>query len=763
MKFTDGYWLTKKGYNVQSPQEVRSYKVEKNKIIAYAPYNKISGRGDTLNIGLTTLALSSPMKDIICIKLTHHDIEEKGPYLELLKESPTIEIYENKTDVSLKTGNLTAKLQLNDKFKLTFLGENKVLTESLYKAQGCISGENNNTYMREQLTLAVDEYIYGLGERFTPFIKNGQSVDIWNRDGGTGSEQAYKNIPFYISNKGYGVFVNHPEEVSYEIASENVSRAQFSVQGESLEYYIIYGPSTKEILKKYTDLTGKPALPPAWSFGLWLSTSFTTKYDEATITEFIDGMADRNIPLDVFHFDCFWMKEFEWCNFEWDKDAFKDPEGMLKRLHEKGLKICVWINPYIAQKSPLFKEGKENGYFLKRDNGDVWQWDLWQAGQGIVDFTNPDARKWYTSKLSKLLDMGVDCFKTDFGERIPTDTVYYDGSDPYKAHNYYAYLYNKTVFELLKEKQGEKEAVVFARSAFVGSQKFPVHWGGDNLSAYSSMAESLRGGLSFLLSGFGFWSHDIGGFEEETSPDIYKRWTQFGLLSTHSRYHGNIQYRVPWNFDEEAVEVTRKFVNLKLNLMPYLYKEAIHTSKTGIPMMRPVFMEFEDDLNTFVLDKEYMLGESLLVAPIFSSNGDVTYYLPKGKWHNLLADSYYDIPESGKWLTENYDYMALPLLVRENTILVIGNNKGSASYAYEENVTIHIFQVSGEKACKILNIDGAVVANITVLNENNERIIVKQRGLVGNIKVVLYENGSRSIHNFNNEELIIDKKAENCN
>lgn len=763
MKFTDGYWLTKKGYNVQSPQEVRSYKVEKDKIIAYAPYNKISGRGDTLNIGLTTLALSSPMKDIICIKLTHHDIEEKGPYLELLKESPTIEIYENKTDVSLKTGNLTAKLQLNDRFKLTFLGENKVLTESLYKAQGCISDENNNTYMREQLTLAVDEYIYGLGERFTPFIKNGQSVDIWNRDGGTGSEQAYKNIPFYISNKGYGVFVNHPEEVSYEIASENVSRAQFSVQGESLEYYIIYGPSTKEILKKYTDLTGKPALPPAWSFGLWLSTSFTTKYDEATITEFIDGMADRNIPLDVFHFDCFWMKEFEWCNFEWDKDAFKDPEGMLKRLHERGLKVCVWINPYIAQKSPLFKEGKENGYFLKRDNGDVWQWDLWQAGQGIVDFTNPDARKWYTSKLSKLLDMGVDCFKTDFGERIPTDAVYYDGSDPYKAHNYYAYLYNKTVFELLKDKRGEKEAVVFARSAFVGSQKFPVHWGGDNLSAYSSMAESLRGGLSFLLSGFGFWSHDIGGFEEETSPDIYKRWTQFGLLSTHSRYHGNIQYRVPWNFDEEAVEVTRKFVNLKLNLMPYLYKEAIHTSKTGIPMMRPVFMEFEDDLNTFVLDKEYMLGESLLVTPIFSSNGDVTYYLPKGKWHNLLTDSYYNIPEGGKWLTENYDYMALPLLVRENTILVMGDNKGSASYAYEENVTIHIFQVSGEKACKILNIDGAVVANITVLNENNERIIVKQRGLVGDIKVVLYENGSKSIHNFNSEELIIDKKAKNCN
>ena len=267
---------------------------------------------------------------------------------------------------------------------------------------------------------------------------------------GTGSEQAYKNVPFYLTNRGYGVFVNHPEEVSFEVASEKVSRVQFSVWGQTLDYFVIYGPTPKEVLMKYTALTGKPALPAAWSFGLWLTTSFTTSYDEQTVTSFIQGMADRDLPLHVFHFDCFWMREFHWCDFEWDGRAFPDPPAMLQRLKERGLRICVWINPYIAQLSPLFAEGKANGYLLKKPDGDVWQTDQWQAGMGIVDFTNPDACRWYGDKLRSLLDMGVDCFKTDFGERIPTDVVYADGSDPLKMHNFYSYLYNKLVFDVLE-------------------------------------------------------------------------------------------------------------------------------------------------------------------------------------------------------------------------------------------------------------------------------------------------------------------------
>ncbi|KPV48368.1 alpha-glucosidase, partial [Kouleothrix aurantiaca] len=294
----------------------------------------------------------------------------------------------------------------------------------------------------------------------------------------------------------------------------------------------------------------------------------------ATVTSFIQGMADRELPLHVFHFDCFWMREFNWCDFEWDRRMFPDPAGMLQRLKARGLRICVWINPYIGQRSPLFAEGMRAGFLLRRPNGDVWQWDLWQPGMALVDFTNPDACAWYAGKLRALLDMGVDCFKTDFGERIPTDVAYHDGSDPQKMHNYYAQLYNQTVFEVLREQRGAGEAVVFARSATAGGQQFPVHWGGDCQSTFEAMAESLRGGLSLGLSGFGFWSHDIGGFEGMPPAALYKRWVAFGLMSSHSRLHGSSSYRVPWLFDEEAVDVLRTFTNLKCRLMPYLCAQA---------------------------------------------------------------------------------------------------------------------------------------------------------------------------------------------
>ena len=283
--------------------------------------------------------------------------------------------------------------------------------------------ETGKNYMVEQLLIDVDEYVYGLGERFTPFVKNGQTVEMWNEDGGTASEIAYKNIPFYITNKGYGVLVDNEGDVAYEIASEKVERIQFSVEGERLDYYFISGQSPMGTVEKYTELTGKPALPPAWSFGLWLTTSFTTDYDENTTSGFIQGMADRDIPLHVFHFDCYWMEAFEWCNFKWDPNVTTDPKSMLQRYHDKGLKICVWINPYIGQKSCLFEEGSEKGYLLKRTDGSVWQTDLWQPGMGLVDFTNPDACAWYQSKLRTLLDMGVDCFKTDFGERVPVKDI----------------------------------------------------------------------------------------------------------------------------------------------------------------------------------------------------------------------------------------------------------------------------------------------------------------------------------------------------
>ena len=257
--------------------------------------------------------------------------------------------------------------------------------------------------MRGQMQVDVGEKLYGLGERFTPFVKNGQVVDMWNEDGGTSSEISYKNIPFYLSNRNYGVLVNEAGPVSFEVCSEAVTKVQFSVPGQRLDYVVLGAPDRKGVLTRYTALTGRPALPPAWTFGLWLTSSFTTSYDEATVSRFVDGMAQRDIPLRVFHFDCFWMRENEWCGFEWDREMFPDVEGMLARMHEKGLKICVWINPYLGQKAAAFEEAAQKGYLLKKPDGDIWQWDLWQAGLAVIDFTNPEATEWYKEKLRGLM------------------------------------------------------------------------------------------------------------------------------------------------------------------------------------------------------------------------------------------------------------------------------------------------------------------------------------------------------------------------
>lgn len=698
MKFSDGQWMTRKGYQIISPVEVHDAYTTDRSLTVFGPPKPIVDRSGELDTPLIEVKLSSPIKDVIRVQIFHHKGKRQvGPFFTInTDDSLAIDVEANKQEASLTSGSLRASIRRDQPWNLQFDYNGRKLTSSGLKGMGYVISENEGSFVRDQLDLGVGENVYGLGERFTSFVKNGQSVDIWNRDGGTNSEQSYKNIPFYITNKGYGVFVNHPENVSFEVASEKVSKVQFSVEGEYLEYFLIGGANLKEVLGNYTTLTGKPALPPAWTFGLWLTTSFTTNYDESTVTGFIEGMAERELPLHVFHFDCFWMREFHWCDFEWDTRIFPEPEQMLQRLKSKGLKICVWINPYIAQRSPMFEEGMQGGYLLKRPNGDVWQWDMWQPGMGIVDFTNPAACEWYAGKLRKLVDMGVDSFKTDFGERIPTDVVYHDGSDPVKMHNYYTQLYNKVVFEVLEEKLGKGEAALFARSATAGGQQFPVHWGGDCTATYESMAESLRGGLSLGLSGFGFWSHDIGGFESTSSADLYKRWAAFGLLSSHSRLHGSRSYRVPWMYDDEAVDVLRFFTKLKSRLMPYIFSAAVEASQLGLPLMRAMVLEFSNDPTCDSLDRQYMIGDSVLVAPIFDESGVVSYYLPAGTWTHFLTG---EKVEGGRWFKEQHGYLSIPLFVRPNTLLAVGTVDEKPDYDYTAHSEFHLFELEdGQEA-----------------------------------------------------------------
>ena len=723
MKFTNGYWLLRDEMKAAYAVEYGSHRVYGQELTMYLPCSHIVDRGSCLNIPLLTVTLSSPMDGVIKVSAVHHDgAVYNGPFAKIYTGDAHVRIEENEEQLIYQTGSLKAVIdKAPNGYKMAFYEEDTFLTESSFRnlayMQNTKTGKN---YMLEQMFLDVDEYVYGLGERFTPFVKNGQVVEMWNEDGGTASEIAYKNIPFYVTNKGYGILVDNEGDVAYEIASEKVERVQFSVEGERLGYYVISGKTPMGTVEKYTELTGKPALPPAWSFGLWLTTSFTTNYDEATTSGFIQGMADREIPLHVFHFDCYWMDAYEWCNFEWDPATFPDPKGMLKRYHDRGLHICVWINPYIGQKSCLFKEGKDHGYLVKKTDGSVWQTDLWQPGMALVDFTNPDAVAWYQGKLKTLLDMGVDCFKTDFGERIPVKEIeYFDHSDPVKMHNYYTYLYNQAVFELLERERGTGKAVLFARSATVGGQQFPAHWGGDCSASYVSMAETLRGGLSLSLGGFGFWSHDISGFESTAPADIYKRWCQFGLLSSHSRLHGSSSYRVPWMFDEEACDILREFVNLKCCLMPYLYGQAVRSHKEGRPVLRPMFLDFPEDRACDTLDRQYMFGDSLLVAPIFKENGEVQYYLPEGTWYNLITGAEVS---GGKWQKETHDYHSLPLMIRPNTVLALGNNDQKPDYDYADGVSLLVsaFDEGAEAKTEIPDLKGETVMTVTAKRVGDE-------------------------------------------
>lgn len=598
MKFTNGYWMIRDGVDALYAREAYELAADATteSLNVLAPTSVVRGRYDTLNLPTFNVDITTPAEGVIRVCAEHWQGATEYPGFPLNADEPgnrdyvTVqangngdgEVGVNGADVTLTTGGLTVKVVKGAPWNLTFIGEDgKVLTESAGKSLGRfkLGAESNVTaqpvsefgvtmdgsardesdvFIAIQLHLSVGEDVYGLGERFGAYVKNGQSVDIWNEDGGTASEQGYKDIPFYMTSNGYGVLVNNRGHVSFEIGSENT---------------------------------------------------------EAIINSFIDGMAERGIPLAAFHYDCYWMREFHWCDFEWDKRFFGDIESTLKRLHE------------------------DKGYLVRKPNGEVWQTDFWQAGMGLVDFTNPAAREWFKDKVKALLNQGVDAIKTDFGERIPRDVVWYDGSPKLSMHNWYTQLYNQAVFEAIEETYGKGNACLYARSATVGGQQQPVHWGGDCESTFNGMAQSLRAGLSLTSSGFGFWSHDSGGFEGAfPDPAVYKRWVAFGMLGSHSRLRGSTVYRVPWLFDEEdekngvalvpgqtAVDVVREFTKLKLELMPYVYQLGLQPHVNGTPVMRSMFVEFPDDPACRTLDRQYMFGPSMLVAPVFTYSGEVSY------------------------------------------------------------------------------------------------------------------------------------------
>ncbi len=763
MKFTKGHWMNRNGVHIQSIAQVREARVIGNKLYLYTvPYgHDARGMGGTM----IEVFISSPQPNIIRTEAYHYrGSNQKIPQFDLNMADITPEIEDTPSSVTFKSGETKLVITKRPCSFTYYYKEKKITSVGMQNRQSMIStisvqdedfmdkqlqlelngssgiASKSQSFMRVQLDIDIGEKIYGLGERFTPFVKNGQAFTTWNEDGGTNTDIAYKCVPFYVTNRNYGVFVNDTGPVSYEICSEHVSRVQFSVPGEKMDFMVIGGDNMKDVISGYTTLTGKPALPPAWSFGLWLTTSSQMLYNENTVMELINGMRDREIPLHVFLYDAYSMKENTWVSFEWDRDIFPHIEEQLKLLNEeRNIKPCFWLNSYIAQRSSLFEEAKEKGYLLKKPNGDVWQWDNWQSGMAIVDFTNPDAYKWFQDKLRPLVEQGIACFKTDFGERIPTDVIFHDGSDPLRMHNYYTHLYNKCVFELLEEYKGKNGVCLFARSATAGGQQFPVHWGGDPEADYYDMAVSLRAGLSLCLSGFSFWSHDIAGYGGTATPDLYKRWAAFGLLSTHSRLHG-CTHKVPWLFSkegeqngEESVAVLKAFTELKCSLMPYIYSNAVVSHKTGVPSMRAMVLEFTDDICCEELDRQYMLGDSLLVAPIFRNDGIVDYYLPAGEWTHLLSG---EVKHGGRWMNDMYDYFSLPLFVRENSIIPIGNNCKEPEYDYTDGLTLHIFALKDKAESVIYDTNGELALRAVAMNTDG-KVTVTLDGTYTSLKICL--------------------------
>lgn len=776
MKFSNGYWLIRQGVQALYAKEAYELSIghDKESLDILALSKVIHNRADTLNLPAFEVKISTPMEGVIRVRCEHWKGSVQYPGFPFHEDSSTNRTYvstqsEGNGDgeagsegasVALRSGELEATVLKGAPWNLVFSARNTILTQCGRKSlanyrlspdttvtaapvgefgvsKNGSAYEESSVFSAVSLSLDIGEQVFGFGERFGAYVKNGQTVDIWNEDGGTASEQGYKDIPFYMTTKGYGVLINNRSHVSFEVGSENTETVQCSVPGEVIDFFVIYGPEPKEILRRYTALVGRPANVPAWSYGLWLTTSFTTQYDEHTVTSMIDGMRERGIPLSAFHYDCYWMREFHWTDFEWDSRYFRDIEQTLQRLHkDKGLHICAWINPYIAQRGAIFDDARSHGYLVKNVDGTIWQTDLWQAGMALLDFTNPSAQEWFKSKVKRLLSQGIDAIKTDFGERIPRDVVWFDNSPKLSMHNWYTQLYNQTVFKAVEEVYGKGNACLFARSATVGGQQQPVHWGGDCESTFSGMAQSLRAGLSLTNSGYGFWSHDIGGFEGAI-PDsaVYKRWVAFGLLSSHSRMHGSTMYRVPWLFDEadvqsglineqgqSAVEVVREFTKLKLSLMPYLYRIGLQPHESGTPVMRSMFLEFPDDPTARALDRQYMFGDSLLVAPVFTYSGEVSYYLPAGTWTNWFTSEKIALVQ-GQWMTETHQYDSLPLWVRDGTVLVTGENPASPEYEYAKNALVSVFLDDVQEAqADVVETDGSLTTFKAVRESGRIRV-----------------------------------------
>jgi len=513
----------------------------------------------------------------------------------------------------------------------------------------------------ESFVTYPSEAIYGLGEQFGPLNKIGQTVGLWHFEGfGNTAGRAYKNIPFFMSTRKYGVYINESKPITFWVGSREYCKNQIAIEGELIDYFFFYG-SFKQILHNYTELTGKAAVPPRYSFGVWMSR--ITYYTQEEVLEVAKRLREMKFPCDIIHIDTGWFEKEWMCDWQFSKETFPNPQKMFKDLREMGFRVSLWQAPYVIDELDIYKDAKKKKVLARNKGPFVF---LIMSPAHPIDFSNPEAVIWYQEKLKHLFDLGASVIKADFGEGVEPSAQFQNYSGR-QMHNLFPLLYNKAAFEITEKTFGE--GIIWARSAYTGSQRYPVHWSGDNSSNFENLLCSLRGGLSLGLCGFTFWSQDTGGFMGTPTDELYIRWTQLTIFQSHIRYHGMPpRYREPWNFEPSTQDIVRRYLNLRYQLIPYLYTESQIAASQGLPVLRHLTIEF-DDPTVYNIEDQFLSGRNLLIAPILTKNNTRRIYLPEGTWFDYWSGEQLTGP---MWITRTADIEIIPVYAHSGSILPLG-------------------------------------------------------------------------------------------